>query len=112
MHVQILEIDKRLKARCVANAPHFWAMCIWQTEKPKVRAELTKRLDVKRPGIRAWGQNHSRVIGSTGGECGQLRRRHSERPCRARAPARRSLLRHACVKRCKGGPESVRCGRK
>src|SRR5215468_3508291 len=29
------------------------------------------------PGIRAWGQYHSRVIGSTGDECGQLRRRHS-----------------------------------
>src|SRR5258708_39943990 len=45
--------------------------------KPRCEAELTKRQDVKRPGIRAWGQNHSRVIGSTGGECGQLRRRHS-----------------------------------
>src|SRR6516162_2288739 len=33
--------------------------------------------NVKRPAIRAWGQYHSRVIGSTGGECGQLRRRHS-----------------------------------
>src|SRR5215467_4848070 len=28
MHVQILEIDKRLRARCVANAPHSWAMLI------------------------------------------------------------------------------------
>src|SRR5262249_35912325 len=71
--------------------------------------------NVKRSAIRAWGQYHSRVIGSTGGECGQLRSEKAlqrKRPCRSRATARRSLLRHACVKRCKGQPESVRCGRK
>jgi len=35
-----------------------------------------------------------------------------KRPCRSRATARRSLLRRACVKHCKGQPECVRCGRK
>src|SRR5262249_11056957 len=35
-----------------------------------------------------------------------------KRPCRSRATARRSLLRHARAKLCKGQPESVRCGRK
>src|SRR5215471_11741999 len=73
MHVQILEIDKRLRARCVANAPHSWAMLI----KAAGWAEPASSRNVKRPGIRAWGQYHSRVIGSMGGECGLLRRRHS-----------------------------------
>jgi hypothetical protein len=33
--------------------------------------------NVKWPAIRAWGQYHSRNIGSMGGECEPLGRRHS-----------------------------------
>src|SRR5260221_13952117 len=35
-----------------------------------------------------------------------------KRPGLSRATARRTLLRHACVMRCKGQRDSVRCGRK
>src|SRR5437016_4026902 len=45
--------------------------------KPQCGRNRTNGWNVKWPAIRAWGQYHSRVIGSTGGECGQLRRRHS-----------------------------------
>jgi hypothetical protein len=51
MHLQIIEADRQLSARYVANGPHCWAMWIGLT----VRRELTKRQDVERPGIRAGG---------------------------------------------------------
>src|SRR5262249_27874442 len=90
MHVQIFEIDKRLRARCVANAPHRWAMLI----KAAGWAEPASARNVKRPAIRAWGQYHSRVIGSMGGECGLLRRRHSGkgRAVPGRLPVDRSFF--------------------
>jgi hypothetical protein len=43
-----------LTGRYVANGPHCWAMWIRLTES-RGAAELTKRLDVKRPDIRARG---------------------------------------------------------
>src|SRR5262245_62162199 len=45
--------------------------------KPQDGRNRPSGWNVKRPAIRTWGQYHSRVIGSTGGECGLLRRRHS-----------------------------------
>jgi len=63
---------------------------MWQTRhtpgqvliKPQDGWNRPTGWNVKGPAIRAWGQYHSRVIplpsiGSTGGECGLLRRRHS-----------------------------------
>jgi hypothetical protein len=41
MHVQILEINKQLMVRYVANAPHSWAMLI----KAAGWAEPAKRLE-------------------------------------------------------------------
>jgi hypothetical protein len=32
MHVEIIEVDKRLTERYVANTPHSWAMRIGTTE--------------------------------------------------------------------------------
>src|SRR6516165_5833382 len=109
MHVLILEINRRLTARYVANAPHFWAMLI----KAADGRNRSSGRNVKRPVIRAWGQYHSRVIGSMGGECGLLRRRHSGkgRAVPERLPVDPHFVMH-CVKRCKGQRESMRCGRK
>src|SRR6516225_7511214 len=70
MHVQILEINRRLTARYVANAPHLGAMLI----KAADGRNRSSGRNVKRPAIRAWGQYHSRVIGSMGGECELLRK--------------------------------------
>src|ERR671936_2638426 len=51
--------------------------------------------NVKGPAIRAWGQYHSRVIGSMGDTRAASKAPQRKRPCRSRATARRSLLRHA-----------------
>jgi len=34
MHLQIVEADRQLTGRYVANGTHCWAMCTGQTEKP------------------------------------------------------------------------------
>jgi hypothetical protein len=54
MHLQIFEAERQLTRRYVANGPHCWAMWIGLTES-RGAGELTKRQDVKRPGIRARG---------------------------------------------------------
>src|SRR5215475_10536743 len=109
MHVQILEIDKRLRAQCVANAPHSWAMLM----KAAGWAEPAKRPECEEAsysGLGAIPLPSNWIDGRRVRAAEKAPQR--KRPCRSRATARRSLLRHACVKRCKGQPESVRCGRK
>jgi len=59
MHLQIVKADRQFTGRYVANGPHCWAMWIGLTESRAVRAELTKRLDVKRPSIRARGHDRN-----------------------------------------------------
>ena len=71
-------------------------MWIGLTEKPRVRAELTKRLDVKRPDIRARGtllKYRSRIFWIDGHRTRAAPKApQRKRPCRSRASARRSLL--------------------
>src|SRR5260370_31110207 len=78
---------------------------MWQTRhtpgqvmvKPQDGWNRPTGWNVKRPAIRAWGQYHSRVLET--GECGLAAKApQRKRPCRSRATARRSLIRHACVK--------------
>jgi hypothetical protein len=54
MHLQIVEADRHLSLRYVANEPHCLAMWIGLIETT-MPAEPTKELDVKRPGVRARG---------------------------------------------------------
>src|SRR6516225_1480347 len=96
MHLQIVKADRQLTERYVANWPHRWTMWIGLTEKPRVRAELTKRLDVKRPDIRARGtllKYRSRIFWIDGHRTRAAPKApQRKRPCRSRASARRSLL--------------------
>src|SRR5215831_4298225 len=67
-------------ANCRSECATYQAVCGKRATLLSNAQDGRNRLtgwNVKRPAIRAWGQYHSRVIGSTGGECGQLRRRHS-----------------------------------
>jgi len=59
--------------RYVANPSHSWA----SADKPQDGWNRPTGWNVKGPAIRAWGQIPLPSIGSTGGECGLLRRRHS-----------------------------------
>src|SRR5262249_12723990 len=67
-------------ANCRSECATYQAVCGKRATLLSNAQDGRNRLsgrNVKRSAIRAWGQYHSRVIGSTGGECGQLRRRHS-----------------------------------
>src|SRR5262245_8660034 len=96
MHPQIVEADRQLTGRYVANWPHCWTMWIGLNRKAEVRAELTKRLDVKRPDIRAREtllKYRSRIFWIDGRRTrAAAKAPQRKRPCRSRATARRSLL--------------------
>src|SRR5262245_46324684 len=87
MHVQILERVWELTAGKWANAPHSWAMLM----KPPDGRNRATGWNVKGPAIRAWGQYHSRVIGSTGGQYGPLEGATAEKAVPFPCAARRSL---------------------
>src|SRR5207244_6875546 len=65
MHLQIIEAGGRFTWRYVANGSHCRAKCGSGLTASAWRAELTKRLDVKRPSIRArgtWSEYRSRIF--------------------------------------------------
>src|SRR6516162_8596869 len=94
MHLQIVKADRQFTGRYVANGPHCWAMWIGLTESRAVRAELTKRLDVKRPSIRARGHDRNTAPDILDGwrrtrAAAKVPQR--KRPCRSRAAALRAI---------------------
>src|SRR5215467_4321913 len=81
------------KLRCGRNRPSGWTLSVQVFGPGGTRSQYRSRIfwiDGRR--TRAAAEAPQR-----------------KRPCRSRATARRSLLRHACVKRCKGQRESMRC---
>src|SRR5215831_3076368 len=68
--------------RCVASGPHCWAMWIGL-----MRAELTKRLDVKPAGIRGGGdhRNTTPEYWIDGPNTAALKAPRRKTPCRSRA---------------------------
>src|SRR5689334_5241978 len=68
MHLQIVEADRQLTRRYVANGPHCWAMWI----APQCGRNLTKPPHVKSPTIRAWGRYHSRIFDRWAANTGRL----------------------------------------
>src|SRR5215469_18602855 len=82
------------KLRCGRNRPSGWTLSVQVFGPGGTRSEYRSRI--------CW------IDGRRTRAAAEAPQR--KRPCRSRATARRSLLRHACVKRCKGQPESVRCG--
>jgi hypothetical protein len=77
MHLQIVEADRQLTRRYVANGSHSWAMRIGLTESRSAGGtEQTAGMlsgHLFGPG----GNTTPEYIGSMGGEYGPLRRRHS-----------------------------------
>src|SRR6266576_4999305 len=59
MHLQIIEAGGRFTWRYVANGSHCRAKCGSCLTASAWRAALTKRLDVKRPSIRARGHDRN-----------------------------------------------------
>ena len=95
MHLQIFEAERQLTGWYVANGPHCGGNLDELTESCS-GAELTKRLDVKRPDIRAQGtllKYRSRIFWIDARRTlAAAKAPQRKRPCRSRATARRSRL--------------------
>src|SRR2546428_10750605 len=112
MHLQIVEVNAQLTGRYVASAPLSWTMRIGQ-QKAAVRAGTEQAAGMLSGQLFGPGGNTTLEYWIDGRRIrAAWKAPQRKRPCRSRATARRSLLRHACVMRCKGQRDSVRCGRK
>jgi hypothetical protein len=62
------------------------------SRKPRCRLELNKRLNVKWPAIRAWGQYHSRILDRWAANTGRLEGATAEKAVPFPCAARRSVV--------------------